>query len=166
MVRFSTADLCDKFGQETQVCVPLVSFGGRRAVSGRIATVRTFEDAALLRDLLGQPGDGRILVADAGGSLRVAVLGEKMARLGTAKGWQGVVINGAVRDVEQLASIDFAVFALGKVPMRGGSAGIGDRDLEVTFGGVAFKPGDFICADSDGIAVMPFAGAAGPLMLV
>ncbi len=165
MVHLSTADLCDKFGHEAQVCAPLVSFGGRRAAWGRIATVRTLEDAALLREVLGQPGEGRILVADAGGSQRVAVLGDRMAQLGRANGWQGVVIHGAVRDIEQLAAIDFAVFALGRVPLRGGSAGIGERGLEIAFGGVAFKPEDFVCADADGIVVVPCAGDAGRFML-
>ena len=152
----STADLCDHFGESIAVCnVPLSSFGARRTASGRLACLRTFEDAALLRQMLGQPGEGRILVVDGGGSLKAALLGENMARLGAMNGWKGVVVNGAVRDVEALMQIDFAVLALGRSPRRGGKVGTGAQDIEVSFGGVTFVPGRFLCLDSDGLVVMP-----------
>ncbi|MEP6722736.1 MAG: ribonuclease E activity regulator RraA [Variovorax sp.] len=152
----STADLCDKFGAQVQVCcAPLHSFGARRSAQGAIACLRTFEDAALLRDMLDQPGHGRVLVVDGDGSIRVALLGEKIARLGKANGWSGVVINGAVRDVDQLKQIDLAVFALGKAPMRGGNLGGGEQGIPVRFGGTDFLPNDFICLDADGLVVIP-----------
>ena len=152
----STSDLCDQFGSEVQVCrAPLKSYGGRSAASGPIACLQTFEDAALLRRLLGQPGDGRVLVVDAGASQRVALLGDNMARLALENGCSGLVINGAVRDVHKLAAMDIAILALGSIPVRGGNSGVGVYGVEVAFGGVVFTPGNFICFDRDGVIVLP-----------
>ena len=156
MTLHATSDLCDRYGADVQVCrAALKSYGGRQAASGTIACVRTFEDAALLRSQLGQPGDGRLLVVDAGASRRVAVLGDRMARIGIGNGWRGVVVNGAVRDVGRLASMDFVVLALGSVPVRGGNAGLGETGVELGFGGAVFAPGAFVCLDGDGLIVLP-----------
>ncbi|MEJ8853987.1 ribonuclease E activity regulator RraA [Variovorax robiniae] len=155
---FATADLCDRFGDEAQVCrAPLRPWGGRSEAAGTIACLRTFEDAALVRAQLATPGEGRILVVDGGASERVAILGDHMARLAIQNGWQGLVINGAVRDVGKLASMDLALWALGSVPVRGGGSGIGECDIEVRFGGAVFTPGSFICLDRDGVVVLPKA---------
>ena len=155
-LHYNTADLCDKCGDQAKVChAPWLSLGGRRTAWGAAACLRTFEDTALLRRALGRPGGGRLLVVDAGGSLRVALLGEKMARLGMENGWAGVIIHGAVRDADQLAQLDFAVFALGKVPARAGNAGNGLEDIPVTVGDTVFSPGDFVCVDSDGVVAIP-----------
>lgn len=152
MTTFKTADLCDRHGDAMQVChAPLMSFGGKSWLAGRIATVETFEDAALIRHALEQPGEGRVLVVDGGGSRRVAVLGDKMAHLALHNGWTGVVIHGAVRDVEALGHMDIAVFALNAVPARGGSKGIGAADGCLRFGEATFVPGHFIYGDSDGL---------------
>jgi len=125
-----------------------------------MACVRVFEDAALVRNQLEQPGEGRILVVDAGASLRVAVLGDRMARLGSDNGWRGVVINGAVRDADRLAAMDIAIFALGTAPARGGNSGAGECGAKVSFGEVVFVPGHFICLDHDGVVVLPRAPLA------
>lgn len=127
---------------------------------GLLACMRTFEDAALLRELLERPGEGRILVVDGGGSTRVALLGEKMAQLGQRNGWAGVLIRGAVRDVEALQLIDFGVFAMAKVPARGGSSGVGEIDETLVFDGVRFSPGDILCVDADGVVIVPAAMVA------
>lgn len=156
MTTHATSDLCDRFGDRVQLCrAALKSYGGRHAASGAIACVRTFEDAALLRTQLGQPGDGRLLLVDAGASQRVAVLGDHMARIGIENGWRGVVVNGAVRDVNRLAAMDFVVLALGSVPLRGGNAGLGETGVELGFGGAVFVPGAFVCLDGDGVIVLP-----------
>ena len=65
------------------------------------------------------------------------------------------MINGAVRDVGRLASMDFVVLALGSVPARGGHAGLGEIGVELDFGGAVFAPGAFVCLDGDGLIVLP-----------
>ncbi|MBS0454137.1 MAG: ribonuclease E activity regulator RraA [Proteobacteria bacterium] len=151
----TTADLCDRFGADAKVCrAPLQSYGGRRAAWGVIECVQCLEDAALLRQLLSQPGEGRILVVDGGGSTNVAIFGENMAQLAIDRGWKGLVIHGAVRDVERLQALDLAVLALGHAPRRGGKSGGGQRGVPVRFGDVVFTPGCLVCLDGDGVVVL------------
>lgn len=154
MLHLTTADLCDHPTLQARACLaPWRAFGGRAAASGRVATLRTFEDAALLRHHLGTRGEGRILVVDAGGSLRLAVLGDKMAHLAQQNGWAGVLILGAVRDVLALKDMDFAVFALGSVPARAGRQGSGEWGVELSISGTCVGPGDFMAMDADGVVV-------------
>ncbi len=99
-VTIVTADLYDERGEQFDSCdLQLSQYGGRRAFSGTVATVRCHEDNVLLRSALEQPGEGRVLVVDGGGSLHTALMGDVIAGLAVTNGWAGVIINGAVREV-------------------------------------------------------------------
>ena len=77
-----TADLVDHHDAEVQVCdLPFLHFGRRHAFFGPVTTIKCFEDNVLLRARLETPGEGRVLVVDAGGSGRVAVMGDMIAAL-------------------------------------------------------------------------------------
>lgn len=153
-----TADICDEFGTAAAVCAtPFRHYGSQRLFSGRVATVRCFEDNALVRSTLAEPGDGRILVVDGGGSLRTALMGDNIADLAAGSGWSGVIINGAVRDVGQLRVTGLGILALGSNPRRSGKTGAGAAGEPVSFGGVTFTPGDLVYADEDGVVVLPAA---------
>jgi regulator of ribonuclease activity A len=151
----ATADILDELPDAGVCLLPLRSFGGRRAFSGELRTVRCFEDNVLLKRALGEPGDGRVLVVDAGGSMRVAVLGDNIGALAQESGWAGIVVNGCVRDVDALAGLDLGILALGSNPRPSGKAGDGEVDVPVTFGDVMFRPGDMLYADADGVVVLP-----------
>ncbi len=150
----STADLYDERGDELDSCdLQLRQYGGRSAFSGRIVTVRCFQDNALVRSVLSEPGEGRVLVVDGGGSLHTALMGDVIAGMAVANGWSGVVINGAVRDVAALRKLDLGIKALGSNPRKSAKTGAGERDVPVTFGGVTFHPGAELFSDDDGILV-------------
>ena len=152
----ATADLVDDYADRIQSCdLQLHNYGGRPAFSGRIATVRCHEDNALMKSVLGQDADGRVLVVDGGGSLHAAVMGDMIAALAVEHGWAGVVLHGAVRDVAALRGLDLGVKALGSNPRKSGKTGSGERDVEVSFGGVRFTPGARLVSDEDGIVVLP-----------
>jgi regulator of ribonuclease activity A len=154
----STPDLLDLHGVLAQVCeLPFSSFGGRAAFEGTIATVRCFEDNVLLKRRVSEPGQGRVLVVDGGGSRRVALLGDMIAGIAVEHGWAGLVIHGCVRDSAALAGLDLGIAALGTNPRPSGKEGAGEVDVPVTFGGVAFEPGGQIACDGDGIVVVPSA---------
>ena len=149
-----TSDLADRYPDRVQGFMsPFTHYGGRRAFHGAIETVRCPGDAGLIRSCLAEPGRGRVLVVDAGGSMRVAVLGDKMAGLGLGNGWAGVLVNGAVRDCEALSRMDFGVLALGTVPIRASLEGAGERGAELAIAGIAIRPGCYLYADADGVLI-------------
>ncbi|MEU8106504.1 ribonuclease E activity regulator RraA [Nonomuraea muscovyensis] len=149
-----TADLYDERGDRLDSCdLQLRQYGGRSAFAGAVATVRCHEDNVLLKSILSEPGEGRVLVVDGGGSLHAALIGDVIAGLALANGWAGVVVNGAVRDVAALRELDLGVKALGSNPRKGGKQGTGERDVPVTFGGATFRPGAELFSDDDGILV-------------
>ena len=122
--------------------------------AGRITTVRCFEDNALLKSILSEPGDGGVLVVDGAGSLHSALVGDLIAGLGVTNGWAGVIVHGAVRDSVALGALDIGIKALGTNPHKSTKTGEGDRDIAVTFGGVTFTPGEIAYSDEDGIVVV------------
>lgn len=152
---YSTADISDAH-PEALVADPIFqSFGGHGAFHGSISTVLCFEDNSLVREAVEQPGEGRVLVVDGGGSLTCALLGDQLAALARDNGWAGVVVNGCVRDVGELAETAVGVRALAAHPRRSVKRGAGERDVAVTFAGVTFRPGAWLYADADGIVVLP-----------
>jgi regulator of ribonuclease activity A len=147
-------DLCDAHPNDVRIVDPVFrDFGGNRLFGGPIATLQLFEDNSLVRESLEQPGNGRVLVVDGGGSLRCALLGGNLAQLAEKNGWSGVVVYGAVRDTRELAAAKVGVKALAPHPKKSNKKGIGERDVLVTFAGVTFKPGEHLYADEDGIIV-------------
>lgn len=152
-----TTDLCDTQA-DLLVAEPLLAdFGGAAVFGGRITTLRVFEDNTLVRAALEEPGAGRVLVVDGGGSLRCALVGDLLAALGQCNGWAGVVVNGCVRDTAELREIEFGLRALAACPRRSAKGGAGERDVPVTFAGVTFTPGHYLYADADGIVVSSVA---------
>ena len=151
-----TADLYDEYGEALQSCnLQFRQFGGRSAFSGPAVTVRCHEDNALLKSVLSEPGEGRVLVVDGGGSVHRALMGDLIAGLAVSNGWAGVIINGAVRDVAVLRTLDLGVKALGSNPRKSTKTGAGERDVPVSFGGATFTPGLVVHSDDDGIVVLP-----------
>lgn len=160
MSKFKTADLTDNHEGSVQVCAPLFrDFGGRTKFSGIISTVKCFEDNTKVRDILSETGDGKVLVVDAGGSERCAMLGDKLAQKAVFNHWAGIVMHGYIRDSADIRKMSLGVKAMGTHPMKSVKKGIGDTEVPVSFGGVEFRPGDMLYADEDGVVVLPMAEA-------
>lgn len=152
----ATADLYDEHGEALQSCdLQLRHYGGRTAFSGPLATIRCHEDNALVKATLAEPGDGRVLVVDGGGSLHTALMGDLIAASAVEQGWAGVVIHGAVRDTTVLRTLDLGIKALGSNPRKSAKTGAGEREVVVSFGGVDFVPGHTLVSDDDGVVVLP-----------
>jgi regulator of ribonuclease activity A len=147
-----TADLSDAHADRIQVCEPLFrDFGGRRRFAGAVVTVKCFEDNSLVKAALAEPGEGRVLVVDAGGSLRCAMLGDLLAASAVANGWSGVLMYGCIRDSAEIAGMPLGVKALATHPRKSEKRGEGQRDLSVSFAGVTFHPKDWVYCDEDGV---------------
>jgi len=150
----TTSDLFDEHPGAASCATQFRQFGGARSFSGAIATVRCFEDNVLLRALVSEPADGRVLVVDGGGSFACALLGDNIAELAVSNGWAGIVVNGCVRDVVALGVLPIGIKALGTNPRPSGKAGAGEVGVPVTFGGAEFVPGAMLHADDDGVIVL------------
>lgn len=159
-----TADLCDAHGEAVRVAQPLLrDYGGRRTFGGPVSTVRAPDDNSLVRAALEEPGRGRVLVVDGGGSRRCALLGDRLAALAAGGGWAGVVVHGCVRDARALAGIELGVKALATCPRRSVKLGAGERDVPVAFAGLVLEPGCYVYCDEDGLIAADAAlEPAGP----
>lgn len=151
----ATADLADREGPEVRSCdVQFRNYGGVLAFEGRIRTVTCFQDNALLKKTLSEPGDGAVLVIDGSGSVHTALVGDLIAELGRSHGWSGIIVNGAIRDSAVIGGMQFGVKALGTNPRKSTKTGEGELDQVVELGGVTFVPGEYVYADSDGVVVV------------
>ncbi len=154
MVSWKTADLCDAFEQEVQVCQPLFrSYGGHQRFCGPVATVRVYEDNVLVKQAIESVPTGSVLVVDGGGSTRCALLGDNLAAVAVSRGLAGFIIYGCVRDAAELAGMQVGIYALASNPRKSSKQGKGERDVTVWFGGVEWTPGAWVYADEDGILV-------------
>ena len=159
---FATTDLCDAH-PEAQVCDPVfMAFGGRMAFSGPLTTVKVFEYNTLIKQAVEGPGNGRVLVVDGGGSTRCGLVGGNLAVSAATNGWAGIVVHGCIRDADELAEQPIGVRALAAYP-RKSERGLhsGQAGRTIVFAGVTFREGEWLCADSDGIVVLPEAPAGG-----
>lgn len=155
----STTDLCDAHcdrlndGRLAVLAPFYLSFGQRRAFCGHAVTLQVTDDNALVRATLEMPGAGRVLVIDGGGSQRCALVGGQLALLAHTNGWRGIIVDGCVRDVDELNAVDIGIRAKAVHPRRGGKLGAGHRDIIIHIAGTHIRPGDWIVADADGILV-------------
>ena len=150
----ATADFLDNHPEAQVIGIQFRRWGAVKQIAGRAATLRIFEDNALVRQTLSQPGAGKILVVDGQGSLRTALLGDQLAALAVRNGWAGVVINGAIRDSDVIEALPLGVFALGTAPRKSAKMGTGETQCILEFAKTTVAPDALIVADSDGICVL------------
>lgn len=154
----STCDLCDAHKSDAsgafRVLPPVFqSFGALAAFHGPVATLKCFEDNALVKEAVHTAGQGRVLVVDGGASLRRALVGGNLAAAAARNGWAGVVVNGCVRDAAELNAERIGIRALALIPMATEKRGSGEKDVAVQIQGIWVRPGDWLYADADGIVL-------------
>ncbi len=138
-----------------------LAYGGRKKFAGPAFTVRVRPGDNLFvhRALdLAKPGD--VIVVDAGAALNTAIIGAMMSRYARTKGIEALVIDGAIRDVDELETIDFAVVARGATPNGPYKSGPGEIGYPISVGGLSIAPGDLLVGDRDGVLVVPRSQAA------
>lgn len=161
-IKISTPDLCDTY--ETDIAAGKVkilegifnNYGMYHSFFGQAVTIKCFEDNSVLKKLVDTPGKGRVIVMDGGGSLRRAILGDMLAEKAAINGWSGLVINGCIRDCEEIAATEIGVKALNTHPMKTEKRDLGDLNVDVTFAGHTIKPGDWVYSDNNGVVVSDF----------
>jgi regulator of ribonuclease activity A len=159
-LKFATCDLCDAHKNDAsgdfRVLAPAFkNFGGQQKFFGPVVTVKCFEDNSLVKAEVESDGQGRVLVVDGGASLRRALVGGNLAADAAKNGWAGLVIDGCVRDLAELADCLIGICALAVIPLPTEKFGAGQRDVAIQIQGTWVRPGDWLYADVDGIVVMP-----------
>ena len=148
---FSTPDLSDA-NPEAQALSPILkNLGGKRIFWGKIETLQCPDDNSFVKELMNSEGNGKVLVVDANGISTVALLGDMIAEAGVRNNWSGVVINGYVRDIDILSTLDIGVQALGTMPIRSEKKNQGQIGVDISFGGLTFSSGDYVYADNNGL---------------
>ncbi|MGF1752464.1 putative 4-hydroxy-4-methyl-2-oxoglutarate aldolase [Vibrio makurazakiensis] len=147
-----TPDLCDQFEEQvTLLKLPLQTFGHKGAFWGEIVTVRCYHDNSKVREVLEGDGKGKVLVVDGHGSCQKALLGDQLAILAIENGWEGIIVNGAVRDVGIMSQMELGVQALGASPFKTEKRGAGDINVTLSIHNQPVQPGDYIYADWNGV---------------
>lgn len=156
MTDFATADLCDAHTDIVRVCqTAFHSYGKIKAFSGPIRTLSVLDDNALVRSTLEGPGRGCVLVINGGTSLKRALVGDNLVKLAIDNGWAGIVVNAAIRDTAVIDTMDIGIKAIGTCPLRADREALGEIDIPTSFGGIIFRPDDWLYADADGVIVAP-----------
>ena len=151
---FTTANICDEHQEHLSCVEPIFSsFGNNKVFSGKITTLKLFEDNSLVRKQLESDGKGKVLVIDGGGSLRCALVGDQLVALAIQNNWNGIIVNGCIRDSHLINSMDIGIRALNTSPVKSIKRNIGEIDIPVKFGGVTFISHDYIYVDLDGILI-------------
>ncbi|PMO99669.1 ribonuclease E activity regulator RraA [Vibrio breoganii] len=151
-MEYNTSALCDVYLDQVDVVEPMFSnFGGSASFAGQVTTIKCFEDNGLIRSVLEQDGQGRVLLIDGGGSLRRALIDAEIASLAEENEWEGLVVYGSVREVDELEDMSIGIQALASIPVGASQTDVGELDIPVNFGGVSFLPEDYLYADNTGI---------------
>ena len=154
MTKLSTPDLCDQYADKVKVLEAIFNnYGAQPNFSGQVVTIKCFEDNSVLKTLVEESGLGRVIVMDGGGSLRRAILGDQLAEKAASNGWSGLIINGCIRDCDEIAQISLGVKAINTHPVKTQKRGIGDLNVDVSFAGQTISPGDWVYADNNGVVV-------------
>lgn len=147
-----TSELCDLYAEQVDVVESIFSsFGGVSNFYGKVTTVKCFESNGLIAEVLEENGEGRVLVIDGGGAVRRGLIDAELAQLAVDNGWEGIIVYGAVRQIQQLENLDIGIHALAPIPVSADESSVGESDIPVNFGGVTFFPEDYIYADLTGI---------------
>jgi 4-hydroxy-4-methyl-2-oxoglutarate aldolase len=161
---FSLPTLSDSAGDAARVIATLSPLGQGMRLAGPAYTVAGVagDNLALHRALHHCP-PGFVLVATIQGGSQNGHWGALMALAAREKGILGLVIDGTVRDADEMAALPFAVFAAGVHPRKGAKAHPGELNVPITCAGVAVHPGDIVIGDEHGVLVLPVESAPAVL---
>ena len=151
--RFSTPDISDKYSDSLAINIQFRSFGKKEYFCGQVKTAQCPEDNSKVKEILSQDGSGQVLLVDGNGSSKVALLGDMIAKQAIENSWEGVIINGCVRDVEILKVLSLGIFAIGSCPVRSHKKNRGTLGQPIKMGGILVEEGSWVYADESGVLV-------------
>ncbi len=149
---FSTANLSDAHPDTQVLDLQMRNFGGHAYFHGPCFPLAA-QDHRPIDEVVSTPGEGRVLVVDCGGSLRIGVFGDRLAAIAVRNGWAGIIVNGAIRDTVKLAQMDLGVKAMGVTALRSREPQPSVKGLPLSFGDTRIEAGDWVYCDPDAVLV-------------
>lgn len=147
-------DLFDEYPEQLALAAAIFNdYGGNKIFYGEIVTVSCFNDNSKVKELVAQNGTGKVMVVDGKASITNALLGDMLAEQAVKNGWQGIVINGCIRDAGTISTLPIGVKAIGCCPIKTEKLGKGEINAPISFANLTFNPGQYIYGDSNGLAV-------------
>ena len=147
----SLPDLSDQYSEQIQIGkLALQSFASRHSISGEIYTVSCSDDNSVVKEVLSREGKNKVLVIDASGVTHASMIGDKIAESAVTNNWTGIVVNGCVRDVEELRNLPIGIFAKGAVAQKTNKKNHGFKNVLISFGSVVMTSGKWIYIDQNG----------------
>ena len=150
-VMFSVPDICDAHADNIQIgSLSFNSYGAKDIISGVIQTISCPDDNSLVKEILNQPGNNKVLIIDAKGVNHASMIGDQIASKALENNWNGIIVNGFVRDIEILKTIPIGIYAKGSIPKKTDKKGLGFLGVDVFIGGILIKTGNWVYLDSNG----------------
>lgn len=150
-VMFSVPDICDAHADNIQIgSLSFNSYGAKDIISGVIQTISCPDDNSLVKEILNQPGNNKVLIIDAKGVNHASMIGDQIASKALENNWNGIIVNGFVRDIEILKTIPIGIYAKGSIPKKTDKKGLGFLGVDVFMGGILIKTGNWVYLDSNG----------------
>ncbi|MCK8521122.1 ribonuclease E activity regulator RraA [Aquimarina sp. D1M17] len=150
----NTADLWDEFTEElTLLNLDLKHFGKKDSFFGEVVTLKLHEDNTYVRKVLEEPGEGKVLVVDGGGSRRCALVGDNIAKLAIDNKWEGIIVYGSIRDSKEINTMNIGIKALGTCPVKSIKRNVGLRGENLIIEGTNIANSQYIYADWDGVVL-------------
>ena len=147
----SLPDLSDQNPDQIQIGkLALQSFGGMHSISGEIYTVSCSDDNSVVKEALSREGENKVLVIDAPGVTHASMIGDQIAESAVKNNWAGIVVNGYIRDIEELKILPLGIFAKGVVAQKTNKKNHGFEDVLISFGSVVMTSGKWIYIDQNG----------------
>jgi len=144
-------DLSDKYPHQIQIGkLVLNSYGRKNSIAGEIYTVSCSDDNSIVKSVLSRKGKNKILVIDAAGVSHASMVGDQIAVSALNNNWAGIFVNGYVRDVEILGTLDLAIFARGSVAQKTEKKSHGFENIMISFGSTVMRSGNWLYVDENG----------------
>lgn len=153
---FSVPELCDGLGLYSTMDYDIKPQVTTKKIVGPAFTVKVpVGEGAIVTNALEQVKKGEVIVIAGQGNVRSSYWGDHRSFCAKFAEAEGVVIDGAFRDVEGCEEIGFPIYAKGITPGTAGKSGAGELNVPVSCGGVVVRPGDIIVGDHNGVCVIP-----------
>jgi 3-hexulose-6-phosphate synthase / 6-phospho-3-hexuloisomerase len=166
LLTFKTAVLSDAMGKGGAMDHDMHCLSANCKMAGPAVTLRVHTaDILMVGIAVSKCPRGSVLVIDGQGELNTALWGEATTMAARLKGLQGVVIDGAIRDLPNIRRDRLPVFARAVVPNAGGAEYAGEMGIPIQCAGLVVNPGDWVVGDEDGVVVIP-ADRLAPVMKI